>query len=200
MSCGILWIIWLVPALRLVRRVRQDCAVADDVAVRADRSGTPHAGRPWQYRLRTLFLAPLVLWLIVSVLFPKVITGDFCCVRIDELFVDDNGKVVLNCSTRCSSGTSTIHEDEPRGGGGGGYAGGGIPAWPYPGHFGLTFTWGSGHDSKSAKEIRDHLLIEQGKTYRVVPGKPLYFYKFKTDDGKEYSSCVRITPGDYLKD
>jgi hypothetical protein len=46
--------------------------------------------------------------------------------------------------------------------------------------------------------MRDQLLVEQGETYRVVPGRPLYFYKFKAKDGTEYSDRLEATPGNGL--
>jgi hypothetical protein len=48
------------------------------------------------------------------------------------------------------------------------------------------------------QEIRDRLLVEQGKTYRVTPEKPLYFYDFKSADGTRYCGCVKVTRGDRL--
>ena len=50
----------------------------------------------------------------------------------------------------------------------------------------------------TTQEIRDCLLVEQGKTYRVTPGKPLYIYDFKSKDGTRYYGFAKVTAGNRL--
>ena len=91
------WVIWLLVVLDLVHRVRREVASGDEeFRVRAN--------RPWQYSLRTLLLAPVALWFLMLAFFPKLVTGDFCNVRIDRFSVEDRGQgrydIHLSYSTR----------------------------------------------------------------------------------------------------
>lgn len=189
--CGAAWIAWVSPALFLVFRVCRDY-------ISVDGSTQPDTIHPWQYRLKTLFLAPLALWFLSTGFFPKLVTGDFCYVRIDKLLVHENGDVEIAASTRCSSGTTQRHRCLPGSGGGGGGSCGGFPAWPGCGSFESSFSLCPRQDTSDAKIVRDRLLVEQGRTYRVTPGKPLYFYRFKANDGTEYGSYVEVAPGSRL--
>lgn len=185
-TVGIVWIVWLVMVLNLVYRVGHEIVAGDDMP-RED------SGRPWQYSLRILLLTPVVLWLIILACFPKLMTGDFCYVRIDRLTVHENGYVDIACSTRTSSGTFEEQRSLPNNGGGEG-SHGGFPAWPGRGSFTSSLNLCSDGHPLNVKEIRDRLLIEQGKSYRVVPGKPLFFYDFKAKDGTRYCDYIEVTP------
>ena len=139
----------------------------------------PDADRPWQYSLRTLLLMPLVLWLLMMACFPKLMTGDFCNVRIEKLSVHEDG----------AGGTELLNADLQRDGR---HATDSCRAVAAAAVMGLVFRcmaprwqWQHGAFARlerspmTAQKVRNRLLVEQGKTYRVVPGKPLYFYDFK---------------------
>jgi hypothetical protein len=193
------WALWIVMALFLVHRVRTRLAVRDE-ATRKD------ARRPWQFSLRTLLLAPVVLWLLLLACFPKLLTGDFCNVRIDKLSVSEGGQVEIVCSTRTSSGTTEVSEFLPSGGSSISDSGcfapwpcrGGFPAWPCHGGFGHDSRFYSDGAPLTTGEIRARLLVQQGKTYRVVPGKPLYFYDFKDRKGERHCSYIKVVPHNRL--
>ena len=135
---------------------------------------------------------PLVLWLLLLACFPKLMTGDFCKVRIEELSVDGGGQVRTTFLIRISSGTHTR-------GYGNSFAWSGFPPWPTTGCE-LSGLGGSDlhKSSVSAEELYRHLLVAEGRTYRVVPGKPLYFYDFKSKDGVRHSCHLEVVPGSRL--
>jgi hypothetical protein len=188
-ACLVAFVVWLGTALHLLYRVRS--------AVAAQTDRRPQEARPWQYSLRTLMLAPVALWLLLLACFPKLVTGDFCRVRIDQLSVDKKWQVSYAYSTRTSSGTHEKSATLPRGGSGSGYCTG-FPAWPSHGGSSGYFNLFADGRTLTADEIRGRLLVEQGKTYRVVPGKPLYFYDFVGRDGTRYCEYLEVTPGSRL--
>ncbi len=184
------WLVWLVMILRLVAQVRREVAVQDEPAA-------GETDRPWQYSLRTLLLMPLVVWLLMMACFPKLMTGDFCNVRIEKLSVDKDGQMKVNLITRTSSGTETRKRFLPNGGGSEG-SGRNFPAWPYDGGSGFGFTLNPDRTPMTAQQMRARLLVEQGKTYRVVPGKPLYFYDFRDKEGIRNCGYLEVEPGSRL--
>jgi hypothetical protein len=155
------------------------------------------AGRPWQFSLKTLLLMPLVLWLLLLACFPKLVTGDFCNIRIEKFSVQKDGQVELTHSTRTPSGTHDKYEYSPGSGDSSGY-GTGFPALPRCGSSTICFPLNPDRTPMTAKEIRDRLLVEQGKTYRVTADKPLYFYDFKNKDGTRYYGCAKVKEGNRL--
>jgi hypothetical protein len=180
---GVVWIAWLVLALGLVHRVRTELAVWDDMV-------GDDSGRPWQFSLRTLVLAPIVVWLLLAALFPKLVTGDFCNVRIDKLSVED-GKLGFSYSARTSSGTQQDYCQGPGSGGGG--LGGGFPAWP--GHGGGSMYdsfYGSDGTALTAREISAGLLVERGRTYRVRQGRHQAFLLFHGDAAQSPRSMTTV--------
>jgi hypothetical protein len=184
------WIVWTVMALSLINMVRRDVAYGDETLREI-------ADRPRQYSLRTLLLMPVALWLLLLACFPKLATGDFCVVRIDKLSVLDDGQLELDYSTRASSGTTLLDESLP-GSGGGSSCGAGFPALPGRGRSRSRFTINPDRIAMTTQEIRSHMLVEQGRTYRVVPGKWLYLYDYKSKDGTRYCYRLTVTPGSRL--
>ncbi len=168
------WLVWLVMALRLVTFVRRQVAAKDAPA--AD-----DAGRRWQFSLRTLLLMPLVLWLLLLACFPKLMTGDFCKVRIEELSVDGGGQVRTTFLIRISSGTHT------RGYGNSfawsGFPPGRLPGVSCPGSVGpictkvpcppknFTGTFWSRKDGPTAwcRESRSTFMISRARTASGIP-------------------------------
>ena len=120
-------------------------------------------------------------------------TGDFCNVRIYELVIHENGQAEMSVVTRTSSGTTTRSRFLP-GGGGGESSGGGFPLRPRRGFDMFYFTLNPDRAPMTAQKMRDRLLVEQGKTYRVVPGKPLYFYDFTDEAGIRNCGYLEVEP------
>ena len=187
---GIAWIVWLVMILRLVGRVRREVAAHDELLAL-------DAARPWQYSLRTLMLTPLALWLLLMACFPKLMTGDFCTIRIEKLSIHDNGQVELNYITRTSSGTTERERCLPGGGGGSG-SGSSFPiAWPCEGSSGSSFTLSLDGSRLTAREIRRCFLVEQGGAPRGAR-KPLYFYDYTDKAGTRNCSYLEVEHGSRL--
>jgi len=177
-------ITWMVMALRLLRRVRSDLASWEELPG-AD------ARRPWQFSLRTLLLLPVALWLVLLTCYPKLATGDFCNVHIETLKVHDNGQIDIAYATRTSGGTGHEEVSEPYSSGSGGFGGG---PWPHCGHASSSHAIQADGVTPAAKEVRKALLVQEGKTYRVTLGKPLYFYDFKDKKGVRHCRFIKVTP------
>ena len=106
-------------ALVLASIVRAVIALCFIYLVRSDAPYGRPPTRPiaWQFGLRTLLLLPLWLWLLLMAFFPKLMTGDFCNVRIDKLSVHTDGHVRFSYTKRTSGGTGMNVRFVPGGGG-----------------------------------------------------------------------------------
>ncbi|MGO8688131.1 MAG: hypothetical protein ACLQLG_00710 [Thermoguttaceae bacterium] len=183
------WIVWAVIALCFIYLVRSDAPY---------RPAADETDRRWQFSLRTLLLLPLWLWLLLMACFPKLMTGDFCNVRIDKLSVHTDGHVRFSYTKRTSGGTGMNVRFVP--GGGGIYSSG--SSFPRVGPSQGTDEYGfylhRDGIPMTERAVRDCLLVEQGRTYRVVPEKPLFFYDFKGKDGTRHYGYVEVEPGKRL--
>jgi hypothetical protein len=187
--CFVAWLVWLVVALRLIYRVPRE--------VRYE-PAADEADRPWQFSLRTLLLMPVALWLLLMAFFPKLMTGDFCDVRIDELSGRADGHVNFGYTTRTSSGTRVRELSLPDVGTDLNHHVTRSPPWPTRGGLDGRFTLNPDRKPVTAEELRDRFLVEQGGTYRVAPGKPLYFYDFKDANGARNCRYLVVEPGSRL--
>ena len=84
------------------------------------------------------------------------------------------------------------------GGGGGRSFGCGFPAGRAEDILGRKHSWGR-YGPFMRKEMRDQLLVEQGKTYRVVPGKTALFLQIQ-GQRKERNVLIslEVRPGNGL--
>ena len=179
------WIVWAVIALCFIYLVRSDVPY---------RPAADEADRPWQFSLRTLLLLPLWLWLLLLACFPKLMTGDFCNVRIDVLSVHASGQAYSSYTRRSSSGTGVRGRLLPDSGGG--YsASGSLPmTWASPKVTQWGFSLNPDRIPMAPRAMHDRLLVEQGRTYRVVPGKPLCVCDFKGKDGTRNCFYIEVLP------
>ena len=140
------------------------------------------------------FLA--VIALVVGNLYPKLLTGDWVEVTIDNVTVDAKGHVDVSLSMRASSGTQIITAgyDGARYLGGGGSKSGGLFGRPGPvGTEGFDFELDPEQYHQHAAFPADwekRLLVHAGETRTLRGGERLYFCDFTTTDHSRYDCYV----------
>jgi hypothetical protein len=130
--------------------------------------------RRFRYSLRALLIAPLAAAVLLVLYNPRIITGHFCYITIDQLEVTDTGGIFVAYSRCCTPGTM-VSLRLPNGGGSTASSGG-------------AFTWylrdsasgGGGVDLQrlglDASDWHDAIKVEAGKTYRLDLGEKLVLY------------------------
>jgi hypothetical protein len=143
----------------------------------------------FRFSLRTMLLAPFAVAIVLVLVNPRIITGHFCYITIDQLRVTDGGGFSIAYSRISTPGT-IVSLCFPHGGASGATSGG-------------AFTWyvrgsasgGGGVDlgrlALEASDWHNAIKVEVGETYRLDLGERLVLYSLPDPSaGKRHEAYI----------
>ena len=146
-------------------------------------------------------LKGLVLWfaafgvaiVLVLSIYPRILTGSYADITIDRVSVSDYGQYNVTYSTRLAARTSLVEKFTPVTNAMGAVAANsGYLGWPRRGSVDVSLMLDP-EDLAAGRRREprpDRMLVHEGQTCRLTPGKRLYFYNFKAADGVTYCGYV----------
>jgi hypothetical protein len=163
--------------------------------------------RPWRrvrFRLWALLLAPAIVAMLLLVIFPKLLTGDFVEGKVVSIEESGSGFVIkLDVWTSSQTGWGTSLQYGP-------FSSLGtsseplphwshfIPTWPR--HELITINLGLNRDKLSliVSNPIDAILIKQGDTFLARPIHRVPIATAKTVDGKRGECVLKVSRGSRL--
>jgi len=167
--------------------------------VRSKRRAWPRV----RFGMRTLLLLPLIVTVLLLVLFPKLMTGDFVQATVVSVENTGNGfAITLDAHVSSSTGYGETLSFGPFNSlGTSGHTlrhwTSIIPTWPR--HELIVVNLGLREDAlpPGVDDPAELIKITPGSTYRVTPGQPLTIAA-ATTNGHRGGCSLRVTPGNRL--
>jgi hypothetical protein len=141
-----------------------------------------------------LVVAILLSFVVVLVLFPKLLTGDYYSLTVKSIYVNRLGNVLeLELEETISDGTRAVQRftDQARGDAFEGKRG--FPAWPVHQTTFRSFIFSEPY-RLDLDDPAKGVYIEEGRTYTVRRGEPLTLFYVVDDSGQKREYIAEISP------